>query len=138
MRRSSDPVRTMTVPASFSAVPELAAFLHEQCGRHGIADEIVLDLELALVEAANNVVAHGYAGATGGTMSLEVFITDEDLRLVLSDGGKAAPAGFFETCNAMDLEAESGRGNGIIHACVDAIAYSSTEFGNRLELTRRR
>lgn len=127
----------MTVSADFLAVRDLAAFMQRHCGEHGISDEIAMDLELALVEAANNVVAHGYAGEAEGSMSLEVTISTDALRLVLSDGGRPAPEGFFETCKGMDLDSESGRGNGIIHACVDEIAYSSSKSGNRLELVRR-
>jgi len=138
MRLSPEPGHTLTVSADFLAVRELAKFLHERCGEQGIQENVALDLELALVEAANNVVAHGYAGNFEGTMSLEVQITANALRLVLSDCGKAAPEGFFDACNIMDLDSESGRGNGIIHACVDEIRYSSNEAGNRLEMTRRR
>ena len=129
--------RSLTVPAELLAVRELAAFLHETCAAGGLDEREVLDLELALVEAATNVVEHGYQGREGGAMTLQIRIAPREVALILIDEGKPAPEGTFTKCHVVDWDALDGRGISIVQTCVDEIEYSTTGNRNRLSLRKR-
>ena len=60
MPSRSDPF--IRVPANLEAVRDLAAWAQGACSDAGVADDIALELELALVEAATNIVVHAMPG----------------------------------------------------------------------------
>lgn len=127
----------LSVAADYASVRLLADHLRDACSRAALDDGCAFELELAMVEAANNVVEHGYAGAAGGTMALAVAVEDNVIRAVLTDGGTPAPDGFFAKGTMPPPGATGGRGAGIIRGCVDEIHYETGASGNRLVLTKR-
>ncbi|SLJ86315.1 ATP-binding protein [Novosphingobium mathurense] len=137
MPLSADRPGVIAIAANLAEVRRLAAFLKEFCVRAGVVEAASLDLELALVEAANNVVEHGYTNTGQGEMTLEVSLAGDELRLVLTDGGSPVPEGYFSQCRVVDLDATHGRGCNIIQACVDEIDYVSAGGFNRLTLVKR-
>lgn len=128
----------MRIAADLFAVRDLAGFLRTACLREGIDESDTADLELALVEAANNVVEHGYGGEGAGDITLELRFVPDAAELILSDRGRAAPPDLFSTQRDMPFDALAGRGIGIIQACIDEIDYSSESGRNRLSLRKRR
>ncbi|AKM10679.1 ATP-binding protein [Croceicoccus naphthovorans] len=127
----------ISVPATLLAVRALSDFLRDRCLAAGIDEGAAMELDLALVEAANNIVQHGLAGAAD-KIGLSVDLTDETATLVLTDGGPPAPADLFiSDAAAPDPLAESGRGMMIMHQCVDSVAYDSEGGVNTLTLTKR-
>lgn len=126
--------RTLVVTAELLAVRELALFLREVCAEAQVGDCEVLDLELAMVEAATNVVEHGYSDREGGAVALQVCVRPGGVTLTLTDTGKPAPEGVFSNRTALDMAALSGRGISIIQACVDGVEYTSRAGCNRLTL----
>jgi serine/threonine-protein kinase RsbW len=90
----------------------------------------IVRLELALVEALNNIFLHG----SGGRADLEVKVSmrreEESLVIELSDNGEAIPD---ININSMpDPLCESSRGLPLIHACVDHVIYGSNNGVNVL------
>jgi len=111
MRSSADSAPlTLSVPSRLEDVRRLAEFLRAACTAAAIDEMTAFDCELALVEAANNVVEHGYAGVAEGEVSLELTIARDALRMVLSDRGKPVPEGQFDRCKLVPLDAVDGRG----------------------------
>lgn len=51
-------------PAQLSAVPDAAAFAHDFCARHRIAQPVALRLTLAIEELVTNTVGHGHDGGS--------------------------------------------------------------------------
>ncbi len=100
---------------------------------HGIDD-----LELATVEAANNIIIHGYRGAADRRYRLIMTIVPGELHVALSDDGEGIPDDLITgPAPAWDPEAESGRGMAIIRACADRIEYRRRRGRNRLLLIKR-
>lgn len=94
-----------------------------------------IDLELAMVEAANNIVEHG-AGADNGNIDLD-FAMERGIALVtLSDHGAAMPRGLYAQCRDVPTNATRGRGVGIIRSCVDVVQYESKRGRNVLRLIK--
>lgn len=98
---------------------------------------IAFDCELALVEAANNIVEHGYAGKPEGEMSLAVTFADKALTMELVDAGASLPCDQFSQREMVPLDATSGRGTAIILSCIDDVTYASEHGINRLVLIKR-
>lgn len=127
----------ISVPATLLAVRDLSDFLRDRCIASGIDDGAAMELDLALVEAANNIVQHGLEGATG-QIALSVDLTEDWATLVLTDSGPPAPADLFSGDAAPPAPlAESGRGMMIMQQCVDGISYCSESGVNTLTLTKR-
>jgi serine/threonine-protein kinase RsbW len=129
--------RSFTVPAELLAVRELSRFLHETCAEVGVGEPDVLDLELAMVEAATNVVEHGYQGGEPGAITLQIGISGEHATLIIIDEGTPVPDGAFAKCRVVNWDALDGRGISIVQSCVDEIDYASDGQRNRLRLRKR-
>lgn len=114
----------------------LAAFMASACADADVSLDVVMALELALVEAANNIVLHGYGSRPDGRIDLSVRIGSETVDLELTDHGPPLDKSVFEP-RSVSLDAESGRGMQIIHACVDRLDYRRAEGVNHLILSKR-
>ena len=103
------------------------------------------DVELALVEAATNVVRHGY-GPEGGPIRIEASEFPDGVVVRISDWGRPIPgealasAGLsrfdFDPTELTDLP-EGGMGLSLIAAVMDEVSYRSDGGQNVLTLLRR-
>lgn len=124
-------------PARLEEVSRLSAHVRALCEAAAVPPDAMMDIELALAEAANNIIIHGYHGRTDGMIAVGVRIAADSVSLELQDEGEAVPEGLFSKCRAISADAESGRGIGIIQSCIDRIDYRSEGGRNRLLLTKR-
>lgn len=103
------------------------------------------DVELALVEAATNVVRHGY-GPEGGPIRVEALGIPDGVVVRISDWGRPIPgealasAGLsrfdFDPTDLSEIP-EGGMGLSIIASVMDEVTYRSDEGQNVLTLLRR-
>lgn len=112
----------------------LAGRLREWCEDIDLPEAVRMDLELALVEAANNVVRHGYAGSGSGSLQLEMREVPGGVELALTDQGSPIPADRLHSIHSPAFDSESGRGLALIAACTDRFGYTEGREGNRLVL----
>ena len=124
--------RLIRIDADLGAVRQLAEAVRKEAVLAGLRSEAIVDLELALVEAVNNIVIHGYLDEAG---AIELCITrDSGVRLELRDWGRRIPEAELKGLERASPLDESGRGIAIIRACVDLLDYRSEEGLNRLTL----
>jgi serine/threonine-protein kinase RsbW len=124
-----DPIH---IPADLLQVRRLAEAVRRYGSEAGLPPVAIDDLELAVVEAANNIVIHGYEGGSG---QIEMRLTAYcGLWVELRDRGRAIPPETFACSSAPQTSDESGRGMAIIRACVDETRYRSGDGINRLTL----
>lgn len=114
----------------------MAAHLRRRGAALHVDDVAMIDLELALVEAANNVVLHGYAGRQEGTIAITVNRVGDVLVIELRDGGVPIPRSVLSAHLPASIEAECGRGIAIIRSCIDDIGYSQEGGVNVLRLAK--
>lgn len=110
-----------------------------------LGEEAAGDVELALVEAATNVVRHGY-GSEGGPIRIEASEIANGMMVKISDWGRPIPgealasAGLsrfdFDPSNLVDIP-EGGMGLSLIASVMDEVTYRSDEGQNILTLLRR-
>lgn len=93
-------------PGRLEQVQHLTAHLKRCCTDRHVPDAALVDLELALVEAANNIVLHGYAGRSDGVIHLQVRLEDGMVALELSDDGAPMQEGLLLACRPFSLEGE--------------------------------
>jgi serine/threonine-protein kinase RsbW len=109
-----------------------------------LGEEAAGDVELALVEAATNVIRHGY-GPEGGPLRVEAEALPDGVVIRLLDWGRPIPAealtaagsARFDVDGDLQALAEGGRGLSIIAAVMDEVSYRSEGGVNRLALVRR-
>ncbi len=134
----------LPLEASFDAVPAAGEAIREFCLAAGVDAGDAALVELAIVEALQNTIEHGYAGAPG---QLELD-ADVDARSIRAEVRDTAPRVDLARVAAVpDIEMypadraslrERGRGLGIIREVFDQVVFSHTETGNLLTLTRTR
>ena len=101
--------------------------------------QTVYDLQLAIEEAAMNVIAHGYAGMNPGSMIFSMEIDEKRVRMSLIDFGHP-----FEPSSppSPDLEAAledrdmGGFGLFFIYQTMDSVNYETSFLGNTLILVK--
>ncbi len=123
------------VSADFIEVRRLAEWLRTRCEAEGIGPMATMDLELAMVEAANNVVEHGSLAADS-EIELNFRVEGGTAVVTLSDRGKAVPMGLYGECREVPLDATEGRGVSIVRSCVDMVSYATKDGVNVLTLTK--
>lgn len=117
------------------------------CGLTPLPAEDIARLELAVTEAANNVVEHAYDNQPGHRILVECWLEPDRFSVLVCDEGKAmeplvlAAVGDFEAPDPADPDTWSGRGRGlaIIRACVDTVEYASDRDRglNTLKMSKR-
>ena len=120
----------------------MRAFLREVC-REGWQDEpadenLLPQLELALTEAASNIILHGLQGQQHSSITVTVEVNDDQAGVTLRYPGKpfdpeSAPAPAF------DGSREGGFGLYLIGECVDEVHYGQDDQGQCvIHLVQRR
>jgi anti-sigma regulatory factor (Ser/Thr protein kinase) len=110
----------------------MRAFLREICqeGWQGepVDQSLVLRLELALTEAASNIILHGFQNQPHKSITMTVELKADQVAVTLRHPGEpfdpqAAPAPSF------DGSREGGFGLYLIRKCVDDVQYRQDDPG---------
>lgn len=128
------------VAAQVENLAEIRRFVREEAKALGAGEEAICDLELAVDEAACNIICHGYE-RRGGTIEVRVERNGDRLTVRLCD--EAPP--FDPTLHpppdvTLPLEERPLGGLGIflMRQSVDEMVYRATaEGGNELMLIKR-
>lgn len=95
------------------------------------------DLELATVEAANNIVLHGFAEAKDANYRVVILLRDGEVQVILGDSGLAIPVAALAEERPWDSHSVSSRGIALMRACSDRLEYWRRRDRNRLLLGKR-
>jgi len=126
--------------ATFEEVVRAATAVRELCEVRGVPREPTDDLILGLDEMLANIVTYGYPGNPAGAIAVRVVITEDALRLDISD---RAPAFNPLEAAAPDLDAPldtrpvGGLGVHLARSVMDTMEYAREDGENRLRLVRR-
>ncbi|HWH22515.1 MAG TPA: ATP-binding protein, partial [Allosphingosinicella sp.] len=81
----------LRLPAQLEEVRRLSPLLSDAAGAAGLDPTAMIDLELAMVEAANNIVIHGYDGGSQEEFEVRIFRQGDILAVSLGDRGRRIP-----------------------------------------------
>lgn len=135
----------LTVDSRLEAVALLGQAVRAVCLGAGMTAEGAADLELALVEAVNNIIVHGYGRRGGHPVTVELTLLADRIEIGIEDTGHPIPRTALERahqeCPGFDLDCladlpESGMGLRLIRQSVDRMAYEPGDGGNRLTLVK--
>lgn len=98
------------------------AFVRDLCVRAGCDEDAVMQLELAVDEAAANVVDHAYKGRADGWVEIEVKAEADRIGVVLRHRGAAFDRDQV-AAPSFDGSRDRGFGVYIIEQCVDEVSY---------------
>ena len=128
----------LSVEADFPSVRLLAAACHGVLAEWGLPPDRRSLLELAVVEAATNVVRHAYGGR-GGRVEVELAREGSGIALSVLDSGTSFDPTRVPPPREPDPRdpstwPEGGMGLPIIRAACDELLYRSENGRNRLTL----
>jgi serine/threonine-protein kinase RsbW/stage II sporulation protein AB (anti-sigma F factor) len=110
-----------TFPATARAAKAIRGEMGAVARRCGLSEQRVGDVELAVSEAATNVVVHAYRDSESGTVTAHASSSHGQLRIVISDHG----AGMAPRMDSPGL----GLGLPIIASVADRVEVRSPEKG---------
>ena len=112
------------IPADPTLMHSVRARLRTWLARRGFGEEQQTDAVLAVSEACNNAIEHGYAGR-GGTIKLRFEHRSDLLTFTIEDEG---------VWRAPELDPTRGRGTLIMKATMDRTTIAHNGSGTRVEL----
>ncbi|WP_171998366.1 ATP-binding protein [Cronobacter sp. JZ38] len=132
----------LTFPARLEALGPIADALAQFMASLPVDDSWRFALDLAVCEAAANVIRHALDEIPTREFTVEFQREGECARVIFTDDGNAIPDGKLDEARqaAQDDDAalmcEGGRGLMLIVACVDDVLYSAGAL-NRLTLCKQ-
>lgn len=111
----------LTLPRDASTIPVARHIARDALREVGVTEECSMDIEVALTEAASNVVRHS---GPGDQYEVGVTLDAELCTIRVIDTGRGFDFESFVGL-ASELSAEQGRGMELMHALVDQVVFES-------------
>jgi len=132
------------LPATLNSLTTLSHALRQFLAPLQLSEGWIYPLDLALCEAASNIILHGYGENASQTYRVRFHHEGGDIRVTLCDTGTAVPSdkldarAYREQHEDLTLEtlSEGGRGWALIFESVDRVDYQRDGKENRLTLWR--
>ena len=120
---------TLSAASAIENISLLAEALHALCLYASNSESCAHDVELAAVEALNNVVLHAYKNQPDKDITVKWYKENRRLRIEIIDYGISISS--LSPAVLPSFDAEGGRGWWIINACVDQYFYKVVEYIER-------
>ena len=131
---------TKDFPVSASSLKEVRAFSRDVFEKIDLPQEQKDELVLAIAEAAQNIVKHGYKGVeeTEDRMEIKISLKDSKLEIGFFDKGKAVVPENIQHRELDDIK-PGGLGTFFIKQIMDAAVFKKDQKGwvNHLILTKK-
>ena len=125
---------------STSSLKEVRVFSREVFEKINIPQEQKDELVLAIAEAAQNIVKHGYKGIENTTdkMQIKISLNNNELEIGFFDKGKEVVPGNVQHRKLDDIK-PGGLGTFFIKQIMDAAVFKKDQKGwvNHLVLTKK-
>ena len=127
-------------PINTSSLKEVRTFSREVFEKINLPQEQKEELVLAIAEAAQNIVKHGYKGVeeTTDRMEIKISLKDGELEIGFFDKGKAVVPENIKHRKLDDIK-PGGLGTFFIKEIMDAAVFKRDQKGwvNHLVLTKK-
>jgi len=81
-------MESITVPATLESLARISDFITDATARVGLDEHTAWQVQLAVDEAATNIIQHSYDAATPGEIELQWRMEDDRLTVTLRDSGR--------------------------------------------------
>lgn len=130
----------LTLPATLNSLTRLGNALRRFLQPLQLPESWIYPLDLALCEAASNIIRHGYQDDAQQHYRVHFSCDEQGVTVTLSDNGRPVPEAFTERAQRgfddIDPLDEGGRGWPLIYASVDRVSYQRQPAENQLTLWR--
>jgi serine/threonine-protein kinase RsbW len=129
-------------PGRYESLQHISDFISQGAQKAGLNDSAVYAVQLAVDEAATNIIEHAYGGEGNGNIECTYELLPEGLRVALVDHGKPFdPEEIPEPQTNGSLEDIKPRGLGLffMRRMMDEVKFDFTRrSGNRVVMLKRR
>lgn len=134
-----EPTVTLRIESTLENVRMLSRALRAVCEELGADAKELDEVELGIDEIATNIVEHGYGGARGRWLSVELSRVPGGIELEIEDDGLPIPAERRRPQSpGDDVEvALRGRGLFIVSRVMELVGYETSGGRNRLRVRKR-
>ena len=127
-------------PVNTASLKEVRVFSRETFEKINLSQDLKDELVLAIAEAAQNIVKHGYKGVEDTTdrMEIKISLKDGQLEIGFFDKGKAVVPENVQHRQLDDIK-PGGLGTFFIKQIMDAAVFKKDQKGwvNHLILTKK-
>ena len=131
---------TKDFPVNTSSLKEVRTFSRETFEKINLSQDLKDELVLAIAEAAQNIVKHGYKGVeeTTDRMEIKISLKNGQLEIGFFDKGKAVVPENVQHRQLDDIK-PGGLGTFFIQQIMDAVVFKEGEkpWINHLILTKK-
>ncbi len=130
----------MIYPSQRARMPEMCEFVSEAAAMSGFDDRTSHACQLAVCEAIENIIQHGYRKEGAGEIHVSTEARPGELTVEIVDRGPAFDPSTFPLATT-PLHADppvGGRGLRMIRGVMDIIHYERRGHKNILRLTKNR
>lgn len=132
---------TITVPAILDSLAPLSDFITSAASQVGLDDHSSWQVQLAVDEAATNIIQHGYDAQQPGEIELRWRVDAGDFVVTLRDKGRRFdPSGVTapDIASPLDERQVGGLGIYLMSRLMDSVKFDFDERqGNLLTMTKR-
>tara|TARA_Y100001970_G_scaffold22099_1_gene25448 strand:- start:18 stop:431 length:414 start_codon:yes stop_codon:yes gene_type:complete len=125
---------------SSASLKEVRTFSRETFEKVNLNQELKDELVLAIAEAAQNIVKHGYKGVeeTSDRMEIKISLNEDELKIGFYDKGKPVVPGNVQHRKLDDIK-PGGLGTFFIKQIMDEAVFKKDQQGwiNHLVLTKK-
>jgi len=133
----------LRVDAAHASLTTISHFVHSIAHRLDLSDRAAFELELAVEEAATNIIEHAYQGDPSGVIVVRATAADGFVTVALTDWGiplNPADVKPFDITAPIETRIQGGMGLHFIHSLTDRVERDiAPEAGqpNQLRLIKR-
>ena len=135
-------MKKLIVPASFTSLEEIRDYFSRAAQEAGLDEEAIFEVQVAVDEAASNIIDHAYEGECESEIECSYEIKKENLKLNLHDHGKPFDPEKVELPDIMvdpTRRKKGGLGLYFMRQMMDEVNFSfSGDGGNDLTMIKRR
>lgn len=129
-----------TFPASLESLVAISAFVNTATHQCKMSEREAWHVQLAVDEAATNIIQHAYGDTVSGTLDLTWSIDGGVLTVVLIDHGQVFDPALVplpDIHSAFEERQAGGLGIYLMNKLMDEVTYRFTAAGNELTLRKR-
>jgi sigma-B regulation protein RsbU (phosphoserine phosphatase) len=127
--------RSLVLDNVIAEISKLAPFVDSIADEKGLDPSLAMSLNLALEEAATNVIMYAYPEGTNGPICLDAVVGKDTLEFILSDKGKPFdPTAKPDADITLGVEERGIGGLGIfmVKNIMDSVSYERSEDGKNI------
>jgi serine/threonine-protein kinase RsbW len=133
-------MRSIAFPGRFSSLNEIRAFYAQAAEEAALDQKSICEVELAVDEAAANIIDHAYEGEGKGDIECTYLAEPGKLEVIMRDRGRPFDPAKVKMPNTKDLPKRrkaGGLGLHFMNSLMDSVVFSfSKKDGNELRMIK--